>query len=58
MTIIFSLLKNLKICSIIIIGSHYIKLRPFKSLEDLVRVNGIGNIRVQDIINEGKAFIE
>ena len=39
-------------------AKQIIKLRPFKSLEDLVRVNGIGNIRVQDIINEGKAFIE
>lgn len=47
---------------IIHIGPEYaeqiIHLRPFKSLDELRKVNGIGESRLRDILEEGKAFVE
>ncbi|GAE29668.1 MBL fold metallo-hydrolase [Alkalihalobacillus hemicellulosilyticus] len=34
-----------------------IELRPFESMEDLIRINGIGDGRLADIINEGIACV-
>lgn len=36
-------------------GDQIMNLRPFSTVEDLTRVNGIGAGRIKDIINEGKA---
>lgn len=33
-------------------------LRPFNSLDELTRVTGIGDARLADIIEEGKAYVE
>ncbi|SNS86022.1 Metal-dependent hydrolase, beta-lactamase superfamily II [Anaerovirgula multivorans] len=47
---------------IIHIGAEYadqiIDLRPFKSIDELTKVNGIGDARLRDIIDEGKAFVK
>lgn len=47
---------------IIHIGPAYaeqiMELRPFKNLNDLTRVNGIGDGRLRDIKDQGRAFVE
>lgn len=47
---------------IIHIGHEYaeqiINLRPFKTIDELTKVKGIGDSRLRDIIEEGKAFVE
>jgi len=35
-----------------------ISLRPFSSLDGLTRVTGIGPMRLQDIKDEGKAYMK
>jgi len=35
-----------------------ISLRPFSSLDDLIRIKGIGPVRVEDIKKQGLAYIE
>lgn len=38
-------------------AAEIMSLRPFKSLDDLIRVSGIGPARLQDIKNEGLACV-
>lgn len=38
-------------------ATELISLRPFSSLDDLVRINGIGRTRVEDIKKEGLAWV-
>ena len=38
-------------------AQEIIKLRPFKSVDELAKVSGIGSVRLADIKNEGKACI-
>ncbi len=39
-------------------AEEIIRLRPFKTLDDLIRVNGIGPASLKDIKDEGKAYVE
>ncbi|TYQ18098.1 UNVERIFIED_CONTAM: competence protein ComEC [Acetivibrio alkalicellulosi] len=39
------------------IAQQIISLRPFESIDDLTRVNGIGQSRLRDIKTEGKAYV-
>lgn len=39
-------------------GIELISLRPFTSLDDLSKINGISELRVKDIKNQGIAFVE
>jgi hypothetical protein len=39
-------------------GRELISLRPFSSLDDLVRIKGIGEKRVEDIKNQGLAWVD
>ena len=36
-------------------AAQILELRPFSSLEDLVRVKGIGPQRLADIVDQGRA---
>jgi len=38
-------------------AKEIIRLRPFDSVDDLVRVSGIGSVRLEDIKKEGKACV-
>src|SRR5699024_623907 len=38
-------------------ADEIIDLRPFDSVEDLIRVNGIGDARLEDILNQNKACV-
>jgi len=39
-------------------AAEIIDLRPFASIDDLTRVTGIGPVRIQDIKDEGIAYVE
>jgi len=39
-------------------AQELISLRPFSSLDDLVRINGISQARVQDIKEQGMAWVD
>ena len=39
-------------------AEEIIRLRPFASLDELTRVSGIGPARLEDIKDEGKAYVE
>ncbi|MFH1180847.1 MAG: helix-hairpin-helix domain-containing protein [bacterium] len=39
-------------------GLELVSLRPFSSLEDLVRIKGISKLRVEDIKKQGLAWVE
>ncbi len=39
-------------------AQEIIELRPFYSLDELTRVTGIGDARLEDIKDEGKAYVE
>jgi len=39
-------------------AEQLVELRPFSSLQDLTRINGISENRVQEIIEQGIACVE
>jgi competence protein ComEC len=37
--------------------THLISLRPFRSIDDMTRISGIGSSRLQDIKDQGLACV-